>query len=103
MESPGREAVTIDLSMPGSEKTLKDKPFIIVGGSKFTMVAKFKVQHEILSGLHYVQVVKRRSRVGLEATVSRDSEMIVRPDLLRSYEMRNLHMFNWTASDYSTG
>ncbi|KAH6995628.1 immunoglobulin E-set [Ilyonectria sp. MPI-CAGE-AT-0026] len=76
MESPGREPVTIDLSLPGSEKTLKDKPFIIVGGSKFTMVAKFKVQHEILSGLHYVQVVKRRSRVGLEATVSRDSEMI---------------------------
>jgi Rho GDP-dissociation inhibitor len=72
MESPGRPPVTIDLSEPGSEKTLKDKPFKIKEGSKFTMVATFKVQHEILSGLHYVQVVKK----GL-LPVSKDDEMIV--------------------------
>lgn len=72
MESPGRDPVTIDLSQPGSEKTLRDKPFKIKEGSKFTMSARFKVQHEILSGLHYVQVVKRR---GIK--VSKDSEMIV--------------------------
>jgi Rho GDP-dissociation inhibitor len=72
MESPGREPVKIDLSTPGSETTLKDKPFKIKEGSKFTMVAAFKVQHEILSGLHYVQVVKRKG-----IRVSKDSEMIV--------------------------
>lgn len=72
MEAPGREPVTIDLREPGSEKTLKDKPFKIKEGAKFTMVATFKVQHEILSGLHYVQVVKRK---GIK--VSKDSEMIV--------------------------
>ncbi|RYP73641.1 hypothetical protein DL771_003529 [Monosporascus sp. 5C6A] len=71
MESPGRDPVTIDLSQPGSEQTLKDKPFKIKEGSKFTMVATFKVQHEILSGLQYVQVVKRK---GIK--VGKDSEML---------------------------
>ena len=71
MDSPGRDPVTIDLSAAGSESTLKDKPFKIKEGAKFTMSAKFKVQHEILSGLHYVQVVKRK---GIK--ISKDSEMI---------------------------
>jgi len=72
MESPGREPVKIDLSQPGSEASLKDNPFKIKESAKFTMVATFKVQHEILSGLHYVQVVKRKG-----IRVSKDSEMIV--------------------------
>lgn len=71
MESPGRDPVTIDLSKSGSEQSLKDHPFTIKEGAKFTMVATFKVQHEILSGLHYVQVVKRKG-----FRVSKDSEMI---------------------------
>ncbi|KAI1336586.1 E set domain-containing protein [Xylariaceae sp. FL0016] len=71
MESPGRPPVTIDLSAPGSENTLKDKPFKIKEGAKFTMVASFRVQHEILSGLQYVQIVKRK---GIK--VSKDSEML---------------------------
>ena len=72
MESEGRPPVTIDLSAKGSEITLKDKPFKIKEGCKFSMTAKFKVQHEILSGLHYVQVVKRKG-----IRVSKDQEMIV--------------------------
>lgn len=80
MESPGRDPVTIDLSQPGSEVTLKDKPFKIKEGSKFTMVVTFKVQHEILSGLQYVQVVKRK---GLK--VGKDSEMLV-SSLTNSYK-----------------
>ncbi|KAM0325800.1 hypothetical protein ACHAQA_007102 [Verticillium albo-atrum] len=71
MESHGRDPVTIDLSTPGSEATLKDKPFKVKEGAKFTMVAKFRVQHEILSGLQYVQVVKRKG-----IRVSKDSEML---------------------------
>ncbi|KAG5934502.1 hypothetical protein E4U60_003826 [Claviceps pazoutovae] len=71
MDSAGRDPVTIDLSAPGSENSLKDKPFKIKEGSKFTMSAQFKVQHEILSGLHYVQVVKRKG-----IRVSKDTEMI---------------------------
>lgn len=72
MDSPGRSPVTVDLSQPGSENTLKDKPFTIKEGSKFTMSVTFKVQHEILSGLHYVQIVKRK---GIK--ISKDSEMLV--------------------------
>ncbi|GAW14417.1 hypothetical protein ANO14919_038190 [Xylariales sp. No.14919] len=71
MESSGRPPVTIDLSQPGSENTLKDKPFKIKEGAKFTMVASFRVQHEILSGLQYVQTVKRKG-----IRVSKDSEML---------------------------
>ena len=72
MESPGRDPVTIDLSEKGSENTLKDKPFKIKEGAKFTMVVTFQVQHELISGFQYVQVVKRK---GIK--VSKDSEMLV--------------------------
>jgi Rho GDP-dissociation inhibitor len=60
MTSEGRDPITIDLSEKGSENTLKDKPFKIKEGAKFSMKATFKVQHQILSGLHYVQIVKRK-------------------------------------------
>lgn len=72
MDSEGRPPVTIDLSQKGAETTLKDKPFKIKEGSKFTMIAKFKVQHEVLSGLQYVQIVKRKG-----IRISKDQEMIV--------------------------
>jgi len=71
MNTEGRDPVTIDLSSPGAEKTLKDHPFKIKEGAKFTMSAKFKVQHQILSGLHYVQIVKRKG-----IRVSKDQEML---------------------------
>lgn len=81
--------VTIDLSAPGSEKTLKDNPFKIKEGAKFTMSAKFKVQHEILSGLHYVQLVKRKG-----VRVSKDSEMIVGADFCKFPRQFPLTLFD---------
>jgi len=71
MDSEGRPPVTIDLAQKGAELTLKDKPFKIKEGVKFTMTAKFKVQHEVLSGLQYVQIVKRKG-----IRMSKDQEMI---------------------------
>jgi len=71
MDSEGRPPVTIDLSTKGAEHTLKDKPFKIKEGAKFNMTAKFKVQHEVLSGLQYVQIVKRKG-----IRISKDQEMI---------------------------
>jgi len=71
MDSEGRPPVTIDLSTKGAENTLKDKPFKIKEGVKFNMTAKFKVQHDVLSGLQYVQIVKRKG-----IRVSKDQEMI---------------------------
>lgn len=78
LDSEGRPPVVVDLAEKGSEKTLKDKPFKIKEGAKFSMTAKFKVQHEILSGLHYVQIVKRKG-----IRVSKDQEMIVSLQLQR--------------------
>jgi Rho GDP-dissociation inhibitor len=88
MNSAGRPPVTIDLAIPGSEKTLKDKPFKIKEGAKFTMSAKFKVQHQILSGLHYVQIVKRKG-----IRVSKDQEMLV-CSLLCANEFLDLYLDN---------
>ncbi|KAG7287312.1 hypothetical protein NEMBOFW57_006821 [Staphylotrichum longicolle] len=65
MESPGRAPVVIDLSAPGSTENLKKNPFKIKEG--------FKVQHEILSGLHYVQVIKRK---GIRIPGGKTDEMI---------------------------
>lgn len=65
MNSAGRDPVVIDLTAPGAVDTLKLHPFTIKEGAKFTMETRFKVQHQILSGLHYVQIVKRKGlRVG---------------------------------------
>ncbi|KAF2755302.1 RHO protein GDP dissociation inhibitor-containing protein [Pseudovirgaria hyperparasitica] len=55
----GRDDIIIDLKSPGAVEHLKEKPFTIKEGAKFRMKAQFKVQHQILSGLKYVQVVKR--------------------------------------------
>lgn len=71
MDSPGRAPEVIRLEKPEDQAKLK-AGFKIKEGVKFTMSAEFKVQHEILSGLHYVQVIKKH---GLK--VSKDSEMIV--------------------------
>ena len=49
----------IDLKEPGALEKLKDKPFTLKEGEPFRMKAKFKVQHQVLSGLKYVQVAKR--------------------------------------------
>lgn len=55
----GRPDVIIDLSTKSSLDELKSKPFTIKEGATFRIKARFKVQHQILSGLKYVQVVKR--------------------------------------------
>lgn len=59
LEVDGRPDIVIDLKDPGAVDSLKDKPFTIKEGAQFRMKAVFKVQHELLAGLKYVQVVKR--------------------------------------------
>ncbi|CAG7941188.1 unnamed protein product [Penicillium salamii] len=71
LQVEGRPDVIIDLSTPGSVEDLKNKPFQIKEGSKFHIKATFQVHHEVLSGLKYLQVVKRK---GLR--VSKDQEML---------------------------
>jgi Rho GDP-dissociation inhibitor len=59
LEVEGRPDIIIDLKQPGAVDALKNKPFTIKEGAVFRMKAQFKVQHQILSGMKYVQVVKR--------------------------------------------
>ncbi|KAG9766825.1 E set domain-containing protein, partial [Aureobasidium melanogenum] len=59
LEVEGRPDIIIDLSTPGALESLKSKPFTIKEGATFRMKARFRVQHQILSGMKYVQVVKR--------------------------------------------
>lgn len=67
----GRPDVVIDLSTPGAVENLKNKPFTIKEGAKFHIKVVFQVNHEVLSGLKYLQVVKRKG-----IRVSKDEEML---------------------------
>ncbi|OQO05633.1 hypothetical protein B0A48_09725 [Cryoendolithus antarcticus] len=56
LEVDGRSDIIIDLTQKGALDSLAKKPFTIKEGATFRMKAKFRVQHEILSGMKYVQV-----------------------------------------------
>lgn len=70
-EVEGRGDITIDLTQPGALESLKTKPFTIKEGCKYQMKATFVVQHNVLSGLKYVQQVKRKG-----IPLGKDQEMI---------------------------
>lgn len=72
MEAEGRPDINIDLTTPGSLESLKSKPFSIKEAAKFRMKANFVVQHDVLSGLKYLQVVKRKG-----IRVAKTEEMLV--------------------------
>ena len=59
LEVEGRPDIIIDLKAPGAVDALKNQPFKIKENAQFRMKATFKVQHEILSGLKYLQKVSR--------------------------------------------
>lgn len=79
LEVEGRADIVIDLTKPGALEGLNKHPFTIKEGATFRMKARFRVQHQILSGMKYVQVV---SRVGLK---NKMQEMIVRNAALRCH------------------
>lgn len=59
LEVQGRPDIIIDLKTAGAVESLKSKPFVIKEGATFRMKTTFRVQHQILSGMKYVQVVKK--------------------------------------------
>lgn len=59
LEVEGRPDIILDLREPGALEALNDKPFTIKEGAQFRMKATFKVQHEILAGLKYLQKTTR--------------------------------------------
>ncbi|CAF9918020.1 hypothetical protein IMSHALPRED_003829 [Imshaugia aleurites] len=71
LEVEGRPDITIDLTGPRALDDLKKTPFTIKEGAKFRMKANFVVQHDVLSGLKYLQVTKRN-----KFRVAKNEEMI---------------------------
>ncbi|KAI9376401.1 immunoglobulin E-set [Aspergillus egyptiacus] len=71
LEVEGRPDVVIDVSAPGAVEELKNKPFTIKEGATFRIKVTFEVHKEVLSGLKYLQVVKRKG-----IRVSKDEEML---------------------------
>ena len=48
------------MSSADSRATLSSRPFTVKEGVKYTIIIKFKIQREVVSGLRYLQVVKRK-------------------------------------------
>lgn len=86
LEVEGRSDIVIDLTQSGALETLNKKPFTIKEGATFRMKARFRVQHDILSGMKYVQVV---SRMGVKQKMQ---EMIV------STSYCSMHTWNLAAN-----
>ncbi|KAG2199453.1 hypothetical protein INT47_011565 [Mucor saturninus] len=60
LEVEGRTDVMVDLSTPQAIDQAKNTPFTIKEGVEYRMKVKFRVQHDVVSGLKYLQVVKRK-------------------------------------------
>jgi len=60
LEVAGRPDVVLDLSTPDALENVKNSPFVIKEGVEYRMKVKFRIQHEVVSGLKYLQIVKRK-------------------------------------------
>lgn len=67
---PGGD-ITYNFETKASLDTLKDHPFTLKEGCNYKLTVTFKVQHELVSGLKYVNVV---SKMGIK--VNKDEVMI---------------------------
>lgn len=57
----GREDVVIDIEGPGALERLLQNPFKIKEGSRYNLKLSFRVQHNVLEGLKYLERVKRKN------------------------------------------
>ncbi|KAJ1973375.1 rho GDP dissociation inhibitor, partial [Dimargaris xerosporica] len=71
LEVSGRPDVVMDLSTPVAIEKLKASPIVIKEGIEYRLKVKFRVQHDVISGLKFLQVVKRKG-----IPVDRTQEMI---------------------------
>ncbi|KAF9080247.1 hypothetical protein BGX23_002409 [Mortierella sp. AD031] len=81
LEVAGRPDVILDLTK--SEEELKKHSFTIKEGVEYRLKVLFKVQHEVVSGLKYLHVVKRH---GVRGKFDKTEEMIgsyaAKPDVI---------------------
>jgi len=68
----GRPDVVINLDSAEALRALEKNPFTIKEGAEYRMKVRFRVQHEVISGLRYLQLVKRK---GIK--VDKSDEMMV--------------------------
>ena len=54
-----RPDLIINLDQPDAVKNLEKSPFVIKERALYRVRIKFRVQHEIISGLRYLQLVKK--------------------------------------------
>ncbi|KAJ3233744.1 hypothetical protein HDU78_006245 [Chytriomyces hyalinus] len=59
MESEGRPDVVIHLDTPEAIAALKNQAMVIKEGVEYRLKVKFRVNHDVVSGLKYLHVVKR--------------------------------------------
>ncbi|KAI9028580.1 immunoglobulin E-set [Hyaloraphidium curvatum] len=72
LEVPGRQDVVMDVSSPAAIAKLQaSKPIVIKEGATYQLKLRFKIQHEIVTGLKYLHVVKR-----LGVAVDKAEEMV---------------------------
>jgi len=71
LEVSGRPDVVLDLSTLDALEHSKSTPFTIKEGVEYRMKVTFRVQHDVISGLKYLQVVKRKG-----VRVDKTEEMI---------------------------
>ncbi|KAJ1961956.1 rho GDP dissociation inhibitor [Dipsacomyces acuminosporus] len=53
------KVIEMDVSSPAATKALKDRPIVIKEGVTYSFTINFWIQHEVVSGLKFLQVVKR--------------------------------------------
>ncbi|KAK9466492.1 immunoglobulin E-set [Lipomyces arxii] len=60
LEIQDHEAITVDLDNPNALEKLRTTPIVLKEGSLYKVSTRFRIQHEIITGLRYLQVVKRK-------------------------------------------
>ncbi|KAK6363801.1 hypothetical protein TWF730_001211 [Orbilia blumenaviensis] len=66
----GRPDIEVDFTKTDIA-ALKDTPFVVKEKAEYRIYIQFKVQHDVISGLKYIQVVKRKG-----ITVDKTEEML---------------------------
>ena len=69
-DRPGGDIV-YDLAQKGSEEKLKDTPFTLKEQCEYKIQVSFKIQHEIVAGLKFVNMVYRKG-----VRVAKEEEML---------------------------
>ncbi|KAG9068047.1 hypothetical protein KI688_011638 [Linnemannia hyalina] len=88
LEVTGRPDVILDLTK--SEEELKKHSFTIKEGIEYRLKVLFKVQHEVVSGLKYMHIIRRH---GVKGKFDKAEEMIgsyaAKPDIIEKKAIKS--------------